>query len=207
MIGKRRMKELIKRSLFLVSCGTNDIMFTYGIVESPLQPFTAPTYLRFLLDKSKSFIQGLKDRGAEMIAIVGLPPIGCLPAVMTIHMTTQRRCVESLSSLAIDFNHLLINELNIMQASQPISMLVYADIYAPLLDQIIHPTKYGFDEVNKGCCGTGLLEASFICNSLMNMCSDRSKYIFWDAIHPTERSYSLIFEALRPLLDSILGKL
>ncbi|KAH9611635.1 hypothetical protein KSS87_016095 [Heliosperma pusillum] len=64
-----------------------------------------------------------------------------------------------------------------------------------------------FDKVDNGCCGTGLLEVSFMCNSMIDMCNDRSKYIFWDSIHPTERSYSLLFESLCPILDSILGKL
>ncbi|XP_074269881.1 GDSL esterase/lipase At5g45960-like [Silene latifolia] len=210
MIGKRRMKDLLKRSIFVISCGTNDIMYTLGIVDSILQPYTAPTYLHFMLDKSKSFIQGLRDRGAEKIVVVGLPPVGCLPAVMTSHATPfkQRQCVESLSSIATDFNNMLVNELNTMQPSQPTSsMLLYADIYTPLLHQINYPTKYGFEEVDKGCCGTGFLEGSFACNSMTNICNDRSKYIFWDSIHPTERSYSLLLDAIRPIVDKVLGKL
>ncbi|KAH9611634.1 hypothetical protein KSS87_016094 [Heliosperma pusillum] len=146
MIGEKRMKDLMKSSVFVISCGTNDIMYTLGGVHSLLQPYTAPTYLHFMLEKTKSFIQGLREEGAEKIVVVGLPPVGCLPAVISSHAITPfkpRRCVESLSSIAIDFNHMLVHQLNIMQASQPTSMLVYADIYAPLLDQINYPIKYG----------------------------------------------------------------
>ncbi|KAK9706751.1 hypothetical protein RND81_07G149600 [Saponaria officinalis] len=210
MIGKKRMNELMKRSAFVISCGSNDIIYTYGLVDSPLQPYTSPTYLRFLLDQSISFVQGLLDRGATKIAVVSLPPVGCVPAVIESHPSYNnnkpRQCVESLSSLAIDFNQMLQSELKTIQASKPTSTVIYADIYTPLQDQIYHPLKYGFEEVDKFCCGTGLLEGTFLCNALTNVCKDRSKYVFWDAIHPTERSYALIFEALRPLIDIILTK-
>ncbi|KAL9232139.1 hypothetical protein vseg_007279 [Gypsophila vaccaria] len=211
VVGETRMKEIIKESVFVISCGTNDVVFTYGLLDSPLQPYTSPTYLHFLLHQSNSFIQGLLDRGAEKIAVVSLPPVGCLPIVMTSrdpsYNNIPRQCVESLSTLARDFNHMLQIELNTVQISRPTLTVVYADIYTPLQDQIYHPTKYGFEEVDKFCCGTGLLEGSFLCNSMTKICNDRSKYVFWDSIHPTERSYALVFEALRPLIDSILSKI
>ncbi|CAN6444210.1 unnamed protein product [Victoria cruziana] len=49
-----------------------------------------------------------------------------------------------------------------------------------------HP-NYGFDVTDRGCCGTG-----FLCNPFTSVCPNASSYMFWDAIHPSQRAYSLI---------------
>ncbi|KAL2494970.1 GDSL esterase/lipase [Forsythia ovata] len=61
-----------------------------------------------------------------------------------------------------------------------------------------------FEVVNSGCCGTGFLEASFLCNPRSSVCQDASKYVYWDSTHPTERTYNLLYQALRPAIDSII---
>lgn len=62
----------------------------------------------------------------------------------------------------------------------------------------------GFSEVNSGCCGTGLIEGAFLCNRKSSVCSDASKNIFWDSVHPTEATYYYLFKALRPMVDVFL---
>lgn len=59
----------------------------------------------------------------------------------------------------------------------------------------------GFEKVTSGCCGTGYLEASFLCNYKTWVCDDVSKYVFFDSIHPTERTYYNVFMSLRPIID------
>lgn len=55
----------------------------------------------------------------------------------------------------------------------------------------------GFEVVNKGCCGTGYLEASIFCNQFSpNTCTNVSGYIFWDGYHPTERTYKILVSSL-----------
>ncbi|KAL2931754.1 hypothetical protein RDABS01_037164 [Bienertia sinuspersici] len=206
LIGKEKMEYNIKNAAFVISCGTNDLVYTYGLDYLPLEPENVASYLQLMLNRNKLFLEGLKDRGARRIGVVGLPPVGCLPIVMTLHpsLYQPRSCVESLSSMAIDFNKMLIHQLNIMQASQPNIIIVYADIYGPLQDQYSYPYKYGFEVVDKGCCGTGLFEGSLACNLMSPICNDRSKYAFWDAIHPTERSYYFVCQALHATVDSIV---
>jgi len=51
----------------------------------------------------------------------------------------------------------------------------------------------GIKVTDKGCCGTGKLEVSILCNPLtLKICSNRSDYIFWDSFHPTEKAYNII---------------
>ncbi|CAO2842918.1 unnamed protein product [Amaranthus hypochondriacus] len=210
LIGKKEMEKIVSNAAFIISCGTNDLIYTYGLVpDLSLVSDSISTYLRFMLKQSKWLIQELIDRGAKRIGVVGLPPVGCLPAIITLHTLSPhqpRICIESLSSIALQFNQMLERELNnIMLQQQPTLLtIVYGDIYTPLQDQFTHPHKYGFEVADRGCCGSGLFEGGITCNSLFPICNDRSKYLFWDSIHPTETSYYFLFEALRPVIDFVM---
>ncbi|KAI8549462.1 hypothetical protein RHMOL_Rhmol06G0026500 [Rhododendron molle] len=70
--------------------------------------------------------------------------------------------------------------------------LVHVDIYNPLLDLIQNHEKHGFAVANKGCCGTGNIEVSILCNKFSKTCPNRSVYLFWDNYHLTERGYNII---------------
>jgi len=51
----------------------------------------------------------------------------------------------------------------------------------------------GFVEGSKGCVGTGTIEYADSCKGV-HSCSDPDKYVFWDAVHPTQKMYKLIAE-------------
>ncbi|KAI4368145.1 hypothetical protein MLD38_016736 [Melastoma candidum] len=172
--------------------------------------FTASAFQQFLIQQIKWFIQGLWSQGARRIAVVGLPPMGCLPIMITLisdRAAIQRDCKDQFSSVARDYNSLLQAELRSMQVGLAAhgARIYYADIYGPLFDMVRRSDVYGFVETSNGCCGTGLLEASFLCNPKTFVCSDVSKYVFWDSIHPTERTYYLLFKELRPVVDHIIS--
>ena len=44
----------------------------------------------------------------------------------------------------------------------------------------------GFDVVDKACCGVGKNNGQITCLPFQQPCENRSKYLFWDAFHPTE---------------------
>lgn len=55
----------------------------------------------------------------------------------------------------------------------------------------------GFEVSNKGCCGSGKLEVSILCNRFEpETCTDDSRYLFWDSYHPTEGAYKIIVDEL-----------
>ena len=61
----------------------------------------------------------------------------------------------------------------------------------------------GFVEASKGCCGTGEVEYGDSCRG-MNTCSDPNKYVFWDAVHPTQKMYKIIAD---DAIESIASEL
>ncbi|KAL0295822.1 UNVERIFIED_CONTAM: GDSL esterase/lipase [Sesamum angustifolium] len=205
-IGKARTKTLISKAAFLISAGTNDIVLNYFATPFRRETYNITSYQEFLLEHVKQFIQGLREEGATVIGLVGLPPIGCLPIVITVTSAEadgERRCNDSVSSIALDYNQKLQKMLEAMQNSSSI-IIYYADIYKPFNDIIQRPSRYGFDNVNSGCCGSGLIETTFMCNPGTLVCANPSKYLFFDSVHPTQAAYSFLYQALRPTVDRII---
>ncbi|KAF3512399.1 hypothetical protein F2Q69_00001228 [Brassica cretica] len=63
----------------------------------------------------------------------------------------------------------------------------YFDMFNSVHDIVSNPTHYGFSDVTSACCGSGVLNAELPCFPVSNLCSDRTKYLFWDRYgHPTE---------------------
>ncbi|KAL3522400.1 hypothetical protein ACH5RR_015234 [Cinchona calisaya] len=204
-IGKDKAKTLINKAAYLISCGTND--YTVNYFSTPFRQirYTISAYQQFLLEILHQFLQDLIKEGAQNIALVGLPPMGCLPIVITLYSDNaiyNRNCIERISSAARSYNKELQNMLSAVR--RPNIKLMYADIYNPLNDMIKNSSKYGFSNINIGCCGTGFIEGSVLCNPDTIVCPDDSKYMFWDSVHPTQATYYNLFKALRPFIDSFI---
>ncbi|TKY71786.1 GDSL esterase/lipase [Spatholobus suberectus] len=211
-LGKQRIENHVKKAAFFISAGTNDFVLNYFALPARRKSYTLLAYQQFLIQHVKEFIQDLFAEGARKIAISGVPPMGCLPLMITLNSPNaffQRHCIDKFSCVARDFNLLLQHELHAMQLQLNMSSsdvkIYYVDIYGPIADMIQARKRYGFDEVDSGCCGSGYIEASILCNKISNVCHDPSKYVFWDSIHPTEKAYHNIFLASLPTIDFIVN--
>ncbi|XVF87393.1 hypothetical protein PTKIN_Ptkin18bG0116600 [Pterospermum kingtungense] len=208
-IGKKKMEDIINRAVFLVSAGTNDFVVNYFALPIRRKNFTVSAYQQLILQNVKQLLQNLWDEGARRIAVAGLPPMGCLPAVITLYSENtilERGCIEKYSRVAMEYNQMLKTEANSMRGrlAHLGARIDYIDIFTPLVDMIQGLGKHDFVEVSHGCCGTGYLEAGFLCNPGSSVCVDASKYVFFDSIHPTEKTYTKVVIANRAVLDSII---
>ncbi|KAK1392931.1 GDSL esterase/lipase EXL3 [Heracleum sosnowskyi] len=198
LVGEERTDYIIANSIYFVVAGSDDLANTYFIIGARRLHYDVPSYADLVVNYASTFIQDLYDLGARRIAVFGAPPIGCLPSQRTLAGGFNRDCVETYNQAAQVYNSKLSSMLDTF-ASTPQSRIVYVDIYSPLLDLIQNPRNYGLDVVDRGCCGTGELEVSVLCNKFSSTCPDRTKFLFWDSYHPTETGYKL-------LVDKILGK-
>ncbi|XP_076927192.1 GDSL esterase/lipase At5g45960-like [Bidens hawaiensis] len=209
-LGIAKTMELVNNALFIVSAGTNDFVVNYFTLPIRRQKYTLPAYMDFVMKQQLDFIQGLRNEGARKIGVVGLPPMGCLPIVITLFSDNalfDRGCIDYFSSVGRIYNSMLQTRLNLMQLdlAQQGGRITYLDAYSTLFDVIVGH-KYGFKEVKRGCCGTGLLETTVLCNPKSSTCPDASKFVFWDSIHPTETVYRIFFESVRPVIDYLVKK-
>lgn len=199
LVGEERTDYIIANSIYAVVAGSDDLANTYYIVGARRLHYDVPSYANLVVNYASTFIQDLYDLGARRIAVFSAPPIGCLPSQRTLAGGLHRMCVERYNQAAQVYNSKLSLELETLGNTLPQSRIVYIDIYSPLLDLIQNPQNYDLEVVDRGCCGTGELEVSVLCNKFSSTCPDHTKYLFWDSYHPTETGYKL-------LVDKILGK-
>ncbi|KAL6846688.1 hypothetical protein ACP4OV_024136 [Aristida adscensionis] len=197
--GDEAAAGIVAEALFLVCAGTDDLANNYFLSPVRALQYDVSAYVDFLVQQASDFMKQLYQQGARRIAILGLPPIGCVPSQRTIAGGLARRCDPARNRAARLFNSRLQGEIARLQTELRCERIGYVDIYGVLQDMIADPCKYGFDVSTRGCCGTGDFEVSILCNQVTAAtCPDDRKYVFWDSYHPTERAYEIMVDYLYP---------
>ncbi|XP_059658639.1 GDSL esterase/lipase At5g45950-like [Cornus florida] len=196
VVGEKKAEEITSNALFVLSMGTNDFLKNYYLDSFRSDQFTIEQYQNYLISRMSRAIKGMYRLGVRRLVVVGLPPFGCSPLVKTLKDETI--CDESYNKVALSFN----SKLKAKMAALKNIRNCYIDIYSIIESAIQNPGKYGFSETKKGCCGTGTIEYADSCRGL-NTCTDRTKYVFWDAVHLTESIYKIIAEeAIEAVLNT-----
>ncbi|KAL9668913.1 hypothetical protein QQ045_006454 [Rhodiola kirilowii] len=184
-------RRIINHAIFVLSMGTNDFVMNYYLDPTRPKQFTIDRYQDFLISKMVRRIKTLSASAARKLILVGLPPMGCLPIVTTLK-DVHHGCFEELNEIAASFNHRIKKTITSLRLEMKIA---YVDIYNTILTAIKNPKSFGFLETSRGCCGTGLTEFGEGCKGLTT-CPDPEKYVFWDAVHPTEKMYKICSDTL-----------
>lgn len=192
--GDARVADMMTRGIFAICAGSDDVANTYFTMRA--RPgYDHASYAALLVHHAAAFVDELVKAGARKVAIIGMPPIGCVPSQRTMSGGMERRCSEGHNQIAVAYNAGMKRRMEEMQAKKKSTKtkLVFMDIYGFLMDMMMRPRAYGFSDSTMGCCGTGLLEVSVLCNALTSsVCTPVSDYLFWDSYHPTEKAYSIL---------------
>lgn len=82
------------------------------------------------------------------------------------------------------------------------NITVWTDIRLTILS--FDESKPGFVVSDRGCCGTGNIEVTFLCNKLSpDTCTNVSEFVFWDSYHPSEKAYRTL---LTPLINKYINR-
>lgn len=194
VVGEEKANFIVGNSIYLVVSGSDDIANTYYTTPLRRPQYDINSYADFLVASASDFIKVLYEIGARRIAVFNLPPIGCVPSQRTLAGGPSRLCAEDHNKAAELVNSKLSSAMDSLKKMSPQAKIVIIDIYNPLLNLILHPQDYGFEVVDRGCCGTGEIEVVVLCNSNTPTCPDDTKYLFWDSYHPTDKGYALLAE-------------
>lgn len=189
--GEKEASRIIANSLIFISSGTNDFSRYYR--SSKRRKTDIGEYQETVLRMAQAYVKELFNLGGRQFCLAGLPPFGCTPIQITLSgdPEDERACVDEQNKDAQVYNSKLQKLLPTLQGSLYGSKIVYLDAYEALKEILDDPTKYGFTETTRGCCGTGLREVGLLCNALTPTCTNVSSYVFYDAVHPTERVYRI----------------
>ncbi|XP_057422693.1 GDSL esterase/lipase EXL3-like [Lotus japonicus] len=189
LVGKDRTKFILANSLVLVVLGSNDISNTYFLSGARQKEYDFPSYADLLVSLASNFFKELLGLGVRRIGVFSSPPVGCVPFQRTMAGGIERQCVEHYNDAVVLFNRKLQKGINSLNQHFPNGRIVYFDIYNPLLDIIVNSQKHGYEVSDRGCCGTGIIEVTYLCNHFGTTCPNVLDYVFWDSFHPTEGIY------------------
>ncbi|KAK4433336.1 GDSL esterase/lipase [Sesamum alatum] len=147
--GRQETGRVVENALFMVAAGTNDML--YNFYALPLRRmYSLSEYQDLLLRNLDHVIRTLHLRGARRVAVMGQPPMGCLPVQVTLgslvpsfHML-QRVCVDQQNSDSQAYNAKLKALTSQLQATLPGSRVVYVDVYTPIMDMVRNPAAFGY---------------------------------------------------------------
>nr|CAB3448471.1 unnamed protein product [Digitaria exilis] len=190
--GEAKAAEILSQGVFAICAGSDDVANTYFTMRAR-SDYDHASYARLLVQHSAGFMEDLIHAGARRISLIGIPPIGCVPSQRTMSGGLDRGCGQGHNEVAVAYNAGMVREMEALRAKYPATRLVFMDIYGFLYDMMMHPRSYGFTQSTKGCCGTGLLEVSVLCNPVTSsVCDPVGDYLFWDSYHPTEKAYKVL---------------
>ncbi|CAJ2654565.1 unnamed protein product [Trifolium pratense] len=204
IVGQANATSILSGAAYFLVAGSVDFVLNYYMNPVQEKIYTPYQFSNILLECYTNFIRNLYESGARKVGVASLPPIGCLPIIISF-FGFQNTCVENINKVAIDFNGKLDITSKKLQNMLPGLKLVIFDTFQPLYELITRPTDYGFFEARKACCGTGVLEVAIICNPMsVGTCVNASRYVFWDSFHPTEATNKVLMDRLTPIVMSLL---
>ncbi|XP_051120714.1 GDSL esterase/lipase At5g22810-like [Andrographis paniculata] len=205
LVGPANASSIVNGSIHFLSAGSSDFVQNYYVNPLLYEKYSVDQFSDILLESYAVFVEEVYGLGARKIGVTTLPPLGCVPAVITIFGEDRNDCVEKMNRAAASFNGKLNATSQRLQGKLSGLNLVVLDIYQPLLDIVTKPTDYGFFEARKACCGSGLVETSILCNGKSpGTCKNATEYVFWDGFHPTEAANRILSDDLLPAGLSLL---
>ncbi|CAN1271186.1 GDSL esterase/lipase At2g19010 [Linum perenne] len=140
---------------------------------------------------------GMYNLGARKIGLVGVAPIGCTPLAIAANASKANNspCVDSMNQLVEPFNAQLKQLVDRLNVEFTDAKFVYLD---STLTSNLAIQAFAIDTVP--CCKVSTVGC--IPNSVP--CSNRSEYMFWDAVHPSESANQIggrvFYEAIKRIL-------
>ncbi|KAM1331857.1 hypothetical protein ACFX2I_044300 [Malus domestica] len=192
------LNTYLSRCIFYSGMGSNDYLNNYFMPSfyTSSSNYTTQAYAAVLLQDYSRQLTQLYSLGARKVIVTAVGQIGCIPYQLARFNSNSSRCNENINKAILIFNSGLKKLVDNFNGGQlPGAKFVYLDAYQSTFDLFQNPTANGFEVIDKGCCGVGRNNGQITCLPLQQTCTDRTKYLFWDAFHPTEVANILLGKA------------
>lgn len=200
-IGAPAAARLLETALFTVTIGSNDFLNNYlvPVVTEVRQRTTPPEiFINSLISKYRVQLTRLYNLGGRQFLIPNVGPLGCTPYQRDVNLIAGDNCATRPNQLVQSFNPQLKSLLMELTAKLNGSTFLYANVNHIFTDIIQNYKSYGFENANSACCSSVGRRGGIVpCGPGPSaVCPDRSKYVFWDAYHPSDASNSILAKRL-----------
>ncbi|XP_065876566.1 alpha-L-fucosidase 3-like [Euphorbia lathyris] len=203
--------EDFSNALYTLDIGQNDLTSGYFMNLSTTQVRASVPQL---LQQFKNIVSYIYGQGGRNFWIHNTGPFGCLPYVLdriplSAAEIDKAGCGIPFNRVAQYYNHGLKKTIAQLRKELPKSSITYVDIYSLKYNLIAQPTKHGFKESVRACCGHGgkyNYNKNIGCGGKITVkgkqimvgkpCKDPSVWINWDGVHYTEAANKWIFEQI-----------
>ncbi|XP_020597190.1 GDSL esterase/lipase At1g74460-like, partial [Phalaenopsis equestris] len=194
-LGEEAATKFFLQSHYVVALGSNDYINNFLLpVYADSWTYNGETFTNYVVRSLEGQLRLLYSLGARKLTFFGLGPMGCIP--LQRFMTLSGECQESTNKLSIMFNNKTRAVIENLSKTLPNATFQFGDAYNIFLDLINRPEIYGFTNSNEPCCRVAKIRPTLTCTPLSSLCKDRSKYVFWDEYHPTDKANELIANAV-----------
>ncbi|KAK9700270.1 hypothetical protein RND81_08G228600 [Saponaria officinalis] len=186
----QQLEYHLANSIFFIWLGNNDYLNNYFMSNSNSSTeYTPEEFADLLTLRLSEKLQALHSLGARKIVVFETPPFGCVPAYVS---NNNGECIPSYNEHALLFNTKLKQMIQRLSSElSPAAYLTLGKVYDFTYDVILNPANYGLRNVTGTCCRLDTVS----CRQGSTPCPNRSEYLFWDGVHPTEASNSIISQS------------
>nr|XP_043639787.1 GDSL esterase/lipase At5g55050-like [Erigeron canadensis] len=174
----------LEKSLFMIVIGSNDILTYFKKDSNVSKRYTPQQYVDLMASTLDPLLKSLHELGARKFVVTGVGNIGCCPVLRK--QNAAYDCKADLNYWAAKYNDGLKILLKSFKSESSEINYSYFDFYGAMSELIQNPQIYGITEITEACCGLGNLKADIPCTPVSTYCPNRSNYLFWDRVHPTE---------------------
>ena len=143
-------------------------------------------------------IQRLYIHGARHFLIPNMPNFALTPRVLDVvsvyPVPVQEFLLQNISMASVGYNQALAGNLAFMQSVFPDMDVISLDVFSTLNDIVANPELYGLENVDEACVVPDTQGQAY--------CSNRGRYLFWDAQHPTKEGHGIIAEHAKMVIDN-----
>lgn len=185
-LGREAAGDLISKSVFYFSIGSNDFIHYYLKNVSGVQSRYLPwEFTKLLTNSIRQHLENLYAAGVRKIVVMGIGPLGCAPHYLWKHGGEDGQCVSEINNLVTLFNFGMRFTVDVLNEKLEGSKIIFCDVLKASVDIMNNHERYGFDTIKNACCGLGRFGGWITCLLPVMACHNASSYVWWDQFHPT----------------------
>ncbi|XP_057431867.1 GDSL esterase/lipase At1g71250-like [Lotus japonicus] len=188
MMNANALSQYLAKSIVIMVTGNNDYINNYLMPALYRTSFnyTAQEFRNILINSYTQQILALYNLGLRKFFLAGIGPLGCTPHQRARGLSPPGRCVDLVNQMVGPFNEGLRSTVEQLNKNHPDAIFTYGNTYRIIGDILNNPSAYSLNVVDRACCGIGMYRGQISCLPNQLPCAFRSRYVFWDAFHPTQ---------------------
>ncbi|KAF9601752.1 hypothetical protein IFM89_022866 [Coptis chinensis] len=162
-LGQRKALELVQSSLFYISLGKDDYIHLFLHDFSGLRlKYGSAGFAHILVKQMIRVVKDLYNANVRKIICMGIGPLGCAPRLLweshnssALPNLHDKHCNNEINKFVLQYNAMLSKHLLDLNYELIDAQIIFCDVYQGMMEIISEPTRYGFSNVRRACCGLG----------------------------------------------------